>query len=688
MSDLSEITRLAAAINNVGRRHLHLDFETFSEADIEEVGAYRYAEDDSTEILMAAYALDNEPVKLWVPAEGQPMPADLQAYLADPRIFTVAWNANFERCVIRNRLPHIDARPHRFLCAMVQSLYLGLPGKLEMAGKAMRLGEDKAKLKEGKALVRKFCCPSRPTKKHPHTRWLPEHDPEAWERFKQYCVRDVESERLIWNKQQAYAPVPAEEWETWWIDQEINDRGVLLDPQLVEAAVDLGARNTETLLAEIRRITGVANPNAPAQLRTWLLGNDVPADLLPNMQAETIEELLNRPDLLPPRAYRALELRAEVAKASISKYQKMLAARCRDGRVHGTLQFYGANRTGRWAGRLVQPQNMYRGDFEGVELFTPARELLRQRALDALEAIFGSGPGALATLVRTVIVAGVDARLVVADLSAIEARVVAWGAGEQWRLEVFRTHGKIYEASASTSFKIPFEEFERHKKETGKHHPLRKKGKVTELACGYQGSVGALIRMGALKEGLKEEELKPMVDAWRAASPNIVAFWWAMDRAAKAAIRGRRKVKVETSAGVVAEFDCDGKMLTMRLPSGRKLYYAQPAIEKNSEGREQITYWGVDQKTKQWGLQRTYGGKLVENWTQAVARDVMREIVRRLYRMGYALTLLVHDEAVAEMANGRGSKAEMIAAMSKPIQWAPGLPLGAAGFENPYYMKD
>lgn len=690
---------------------LHLDFETRSELDLLKVGAYRYAEHESTEILMAAYSLDDGPVKIWVPAEGEDMPFDLEEYFDDPDVTIPAWNANFERCIIAAKLPNgtARARPHRFRCAMVDGMSIGLPGKLEKAGEALGLGEDKAKMKDGRRLITKFCKPRKPTKRNPDRWWTAKTAPDDWALFKSYCIRDVEAERTIWHKTKTWR-MPEIEQRLWVIDQEINDRGLAVDMALVFAAKKMGDEHKARLFARSQALTGLDNPNSRDQLIEWLNSTD---DFDPEEDSEvedlrkkTVEKILGREDLSEV-VREVLELRRQIAKSSLKKYDTLIRAVCDDGRIRGTMQFCGANRTGRWAGRLLQVQNLPQGNIEDVELLALTRELVKIGDYDALYVMWdGNISDMLATLIRTCLVAPAGSLIAAADFSAIEARVLAWFANCRWRLEIFRTHGKIYEASASTMFKIPFSDFEAYKKRTGKHHPARKKGKVSELALGYQGGENALITMGALDQGILREELLPMVDAWRDANTEIAGvknekgwrengFWQKVEGAAKLALRTGKRQEVLCGDGLRAKlvFRVAGGMLIITLPSGRHLHYYKARLTRTGKGREQIQYWGVNQKTKQWQLLDTYGGKLVENIVQAFSRDCLREAMFKLHELGYPMTMLVHDEIVfelliTEIEAGRLTLDEILAVMAEEIPYAPGLPLKGAGYTNPFYFKD
>lgn len=685
----------------MSHRELHLDYESFSAADLPKVGHYRYAEDESTEILMCAYWQSDwapEDVRLWVPAEGEPLPADLEAAFLDHETNIIAWNAPFERQITRCCLPQFDIPIFRFRCAMVDAMAVGFPAKLEQAGPAVGLPEEMFKQEGGRKLINKFCKPRKPTKLNKAVRWTPSAAPEEWALFKSYCLQDVRAEAAIWQKLKTWRLPPVEQ-RLWEIDQEIADRGIQVDLELAAAAHTMGLYHRAFLVERAKTITGLENPNSVQQLMEWLNKQDDfdpdEADEVKDLRKKTVEKILGRSDL-EDITRRVLELRQQIAKSSLKKYETILRATCADGRIRGTMQFYGANRTGRWAGRLLQVQNLPQGIIEDYELLALVRELVRKDEYDTLVWMFGEEqiPNVLATLIRTCLIAAPGKRLIVADLSAIEARVTAWFAKCEWRLEVFRTHGMIYEASASQMFGIPFEEFRRYKKETGKHHPARKKGKVSELALGYQGAANALITMGALDMGLKLGELQPMVDAWRLANPEIAGriepgdkwptggLWRDVENAAKKCLRtGKRQEAAD------CVFRYAGGMLIITLPSGRHLHYVK-AHMASKDGKQQIAYWGTDQKTKRWGLLYTYGGKLVENIVQALSRDILREILFILHGKDYHPIMLVHDEGVLEEPDGQGSLGEVLEAMSVTPDYALRLPLKGAGFESSFYYKD
>lgn len=652
-------------------RTLAIDVETYCELDIKNVGAYRYCEHPSFEIMLFAYAFDNEPVQIVDFMNGETLPFDVEEALDDPTILKTAFNANFERNTIKNDMyfPN-DMPPEQWECTMVKALTLGLPGSLDMVGRVLHLEEDKQKMKEGKALIQYFCKPCKPTKSNgKRIRNLPKHDLEKWELFKEYCKRDVEVEREIRNLLNKYE-TKVEEKKLWQLDQHINDRGINLDEELALKAIYCDEQYSKRLENEARLLTGLNNPNSPTQLKKWLsekVGYEVKS-----LTKDTIPELIESSK--DDSVKRILELRQMMAKTSIKKYEAMKNAKCSDGRVRGLLQFYGANRTGRWAGRLVQVQNLPQNHLPDLE---DARSFIRNGDFDIVEFLFDSIPDTLSQLIRTAFIPTEGNRFIVSDFSAIEARVIAWFAGEQWRIDVFNTHGKIYEASASQMFKVPLESIK-------KGDPLRQKGKIAELALGYGGSVGALTSMDKTKS-IPEEELPGLVKSWRAANPNITKFWWDVDKAAKKAIRERTTVNMQFGL----KFIYDPGVLFIQLPSGRKLSYIRPKIEPHETfSGDKITYEGMEQTSKQWKRLDTYGPKLVENIVQATARDCLREAMFRIDKEGYKIVMHVHDELVLDVPKEFGSVEEVNKIMGQPIEWAPGLPLKADGYECNYYMKD
>ncbi len=623
--------------------------------------------------MLFAYAFDNGPVQIVDLMNGEKLPCNVFYALKDPNIVKTAFNANFERNAIKNQYP-VSCLPEQWECTMVKALTMGLPGSLDMVGKAMHLEEDKQKMKEGKALIQYFCKPCKSTKANGmRTRNLPEHDVEKWETFKEYCKQDVEAEREIRNKLSRYETTDNEK-KIWNIDQEINDRGINTDIVLIENAIECDANYTKRLTHAAKKLTGLGNPNSPAQIKKWIgarVGHEIDS-----LNKTGLPGLIEEAESLGKReVVQMLELRKLMAKTSIKKYQTMQNSRCDDGRVRGLLQFYGANRTGRWAGRLVQVQNLPQNHLPDLD---DARNLVREGNFSDIEFLYDSIPDTLSQLIRTAFIPSEGNRFIVSDFSAIEARVIAWFAGEQWRMEVFKTHGKIYEASASQMFKVPIEEIT-------KGSPLRQKGKISELALGYGGSVGALTAMGALDMGVEESELKGLVDKWRSANPNITKFWWDCDKAAKKAIRERTTVNMQYGL----KFIYDPGVLFIQLPSGRKLSYLRPKIVPHETfSGDKITYEGMEQTSKQWTTLDTYGPKIVENIVQATARDCLREAMFRVDEAGFDIVMHVHDEVVLDVPKEVGSVEEINKIMGVDIEWAPGLLLKADGYECSYYMKD
>lgn len=647
---------------------LAIDVETYSSVDIKTSGAYKYCEAPDFQIMLFAYAFNDEEVQIVDFMNYEVLPERVEEALDDPNIIKTAFNANFERGALESHVRPIYCPPEEWQCTMIKALTMGLPGSLDMVGKAMHLPEDKQKMKEGKALIQYFCKPCKPTKANgQRTRNFPEHDPEKWETFKLYCKQDVESERDIRNKLSKYQTTDAEQ-RLWELDQRINDRGVGTDLLIIEKAMECDVSFAERLENEARAITGLSNPNSPAQLKKWLserVGFEVTS-----LTKESVPVLLEN---AKDDVKRLLELRQLMAKTSIKKYETMKNSRCKDGRVRGLLQFYGANRTGRWAGRLVQVQNLPQNHLPDLD---DARNLVRTGQFDEIEFLYDSIPDTLSQLIRTAFVPREGNRFIVADFSAIEARVIAWIAGEQWRLDVFNTHGKIYEASASQMFKVPIESVK-------KGSDLRAKGKIAELALGYGGSVGAIASMDKDKS-IPEEELPGLVKSWRAANPNITKFWWDCDKAAKKAISERTTVCIQHGI----KFIYDPGVLFIQLPSGRKLSYLRPKIENGPYDKPIITYEGMEQTSKQWTTLDTYGPKLVENIVQAVARDCLAVNMIRLNDANYDIVMHVHDEVILDTPIGKGSLEEVCNIMGTPIDWAPGLPLRADGYETDYYKKD
>lgn len=658
--------------------NLSIDLETYSSADIKKSGAQKYIQSPDFEILLFAYSLDYaEPVCIDF-AQGEILPVWLADALTNPEYLKKAYNAPFEwGCLskyIGRQLP-----PEQWRCTMFKGLYAGYTAGLDATGRALGLPEDKRKLNTGKALIRYFCVPCKPTKTNGgRTRNLPHHDPQRWRLFKEYNCGDVITEMEV-DKRLSCITVPdfvQKEWET---DLIINSRGVAVDMEMVHGALEIGASVKQALTKEAISISGLNNPNSIKQLSSWL--ETETEESITDLRKETVAKMLSRTDN-SPEVQRMLEIRQELGKTSTKKYDAILNAVCDDGRVRGLLQFYGANRTGRWAGRLVQVQNLPRTYTEPLEL---ARELVKDRKTDALRLIYGSVSDTLSQLIRTAFIASPEHTLIDADFSAIEARVISWLAGEEWRLEVFRTHGKIYEASASQMFGVPLELIKKGNPE----YALRQKGKVAELALGYQGSSGALIAMGALDMGIPETDLPDIVARWREANKRIRDLWYKMDAAAVQVITQGGSVGVNGII-VAREFNYaqNTDYMTITLPSGRKLYYTAPQIGENQWGNPSISYMGMDQSTKKWKRTETYGGKLVENCVQAIARDCLALSIERLEAAGYQVIFHIHDEVVIESNADSASLDNVVRIMSEPIPWAMDLPLGADGWIGNFFKKD
>ena len=658
--------------------HLSIDLETYSSVPIGKAGAQKYIASPDFEILLFAYSLDGSPVVCVDFAQGEMLPQEIANALTSPDYIKHAYNAPFEwGCLskyIGRQLP-----PEQWRCTMFHGLYAGYTAGLEATGRALGLAEDKRKLNTGKALIRYFCVPCAPSKANGmRTRNYPHHNPERWQLFKEYCCQDVVTEMEIERRLSAI-PVPdfvQKEWET---DLIINSRGVAVDMEMVEGALELGATVRNSLMTEAMEISGLNNPNSVKQLAAWLeeeTGEEVAA-----LRKDTVAKMLARDDN-SPQVQRMLEIRQELGKTSTKKYDAIEVAVCPDGRVRGLLQFYGANRTGRWAGRLVQVQNLPRTYTEPLEL---ARELVKGRNLNALKAIYGSIPDTLSQLIRTAFIAPPGHILIDADFSAIEARVISWLAGEEWRLEVFRTHGKIYEASASQMFGVPLELIKKGNPE----YALRQKGKVAELALGYQGSTGALINMGALDMGIPEEDLPDIVTRWREANRRIRDLWYKMDAAAVQIITQGGAVGVNNVV-IAREFNYEQgtDCMTITLPSGRKLYYIEPQIGQNQWGNPSISYMGMDQTTKKWKRIETYGGKLVENCVQAIARDCLAQAIEHLEAAGLPVIFHIHDEVVIDCNPDAATLEDVVKIIAQPIPWAPDLPLGADGWVGQFFKKD
>ena len=660
------------------KHHLSIDLETFSSVPIGKAGAYKYVQSQDFEILLFAYSLNDSPVVVVDLAQGEVLPDWLYKAIESPEYIKHAYNAAFEWYCLSKFYGHL-LPVDQWRDTMLHGLYCGYTAGLDATGKALGLPAEKQKLSVGKALIRYFCVPCNPTQSNGgRHRNLPKHDPDKWDLFKTYCLGDVTTEKEIERRLSAF-PVPDDIEKQWQTDLLINARGVAVDMGMVRGALEIGAQSRDRLMQEAISITGLENPNSIAQLSTWLeKATDTPVT---DLRKDTVAAMLES-NAVTGSANRMLEIRQELGKTSTKKYDAIEAAVCADGRVRGLLQFYGANRTGRWAGRLVQVQNLPR---TYIGQLPPAREAVRNKQEDKLRFLYGSVPDTLSQLIRTSFVASEGNKLVDADFSAIEARVISWLAGEQWRLEVFRTHGKIYEASASQMFGVPLEKIKKGNPE----YALRQKGKVAELALGYQGSSGALIAMGALKMGIPEDDLPDIVSRWRDSNKRIVDLWYSLESAAVSVIQTGHPAGVR-GLMLAREMDIENGLdfLTITLPSRRKLYYAKPSLGENSWGRPSILYYGVNQTTKQWTQLETYGGKLVENCVQAIARDCLAIAIERLEAAGFPVVFHIHDEVVVDCPAEKADLDEVVRLMSLPIPWAPDLPLNADGWVGDFFRKD
>ena len=656
-------------------RHLSIDIETKSSVDIGKAGLYKYAQSSDFEVLLLAYRLDGSPVEIVDLAQGEEMPEWMRNALRSPDVAKHAYNAAFEWFCL-NRAG-FETPLEQWQCTMAHGLYCGYAAGLDATGRAIGLPQDKRKLTAGKALIRYFCVPCRPTKANGNRIWnLPRHAPEKWSLFKDYCKQDVVTESEILKRLSLF-PMPEEEERLWQMDVRMNAFGVRVDEELIQGALAIDSESTGRLEEDARGLTGLSNPNSAAQLLPWLRANGLE---LENLQKATVAEALGR-EGLPEKVRRVLEIRQQLGKTSIKKYVAMEAAMGMDGRVRGLTQYYGANRTGRWAGRLVQMQNLPRNYLKTLD---GARGLVRRGNYAGIRMIYGNVPDTLSQLIRTAFIPSEGNKFVVADFSAIEARVIAWLAGEQWVNEVFATHGKIYEATASQMFHVPIERIVKGNPE----YALRQKGKVATLALGYQGGSNALIAMGALNMGLSEEELPDIVQRWRGANPRIRDLWYAVEEAALVAMQTAQPQAIH---GLIFALEGDliygQSFLTVQLPSGRKLFYPRPFLQENQFGRMAVHYYTVGQQTRKWEVTSTYGGKLTENIVQAIARDCLAETLRRIDARGLQVVFHVHDEVIID-APPDVTVDEICALMAEPIPWAPGLILKGAGFENGYYMKD
>ena len=656
-------------------KNLFIDVETYSSVDIKESGAYKYIESPDFEILIIGYALDDGPVKIVDLAQGEEMPEEFEETLLDPDCVKVAHNAVFERLSFKHIGYNVPAE--QWYCTSVKAAYCGLPLSLDGVSKALNLTDKK--LDTGKALIKYFSCPCKATRVNGmRTRNYPEHAPEKWEMYKEYNKYDVLAEREIFKRLEAYI-IPDIERKMYVLDQNINDRGILVDMELAESAIAVDNTYTSILTQHAQQLTGLENPNSPAQIRQWIektTGHAV-LSLSKESMPDLLEEFKNYPEVIE-----LLNTRKKLSKTSIKKYYAMLNCAMKDNRCRGLFQFYGANRTGRWAGRLLQLQNLSKNHISHIE--TP-RELIRARDWETVEMLYDDVADILSQLVRTALIAPKGKTFAVADFSAIEARVISWLANEKWRMDVFRGDGKIYEATGSKMFNVPISAIT-------KGSVLRDKSKISELALGYEGSLGALKRMGGEHMGLSDTEMMSLVRKWRSANPAIVDMWKEIDEASKEAVRYRRPVTC-TCRNII--FDCDGEFMTIQLPSGRKLFYVNPMFKDKKIGRSTMPtrvlyYGGIIQETNQWGEIDTYGGKLTENIVQAIARDLLGNSMLNMQEEGFAITMHVHDEVIAEipLENAEEHYNNMVKAMERVPVWAPDFPLKADGYITPFYLKD
>ena len=652
---------------------LSIDIETRSSVEIRKAGLYRYAQSPDFEVLLFAYQMDDAPVEIVDLAQGEKIPEWIVEALQSADVIKHAYNAAFEWYCLNTagyRTP-LD----QWRCTMAHGLYCGYPGGLDALGKAIGLPQDKQKLVTGKALIRYFCVPCKPTKSNGNRTWnLPRHAPEKWQLFKEYCRQDVTAENSILRRLEQYL-VPAEEERLWQMDVKMNAFGVRVDEELTEGALYIDGLSRQELMEEAMGITGIDNPNSTTQLMEWLEKNGAETD---NLRKATVSDLLaGQP---AENVKRMLEIRQQLGKTSVKKYEAIRNAKGTDGRVRGLTQYYGANRTGRWAGRLVQMQNLPRNYLGTLD---EARKIVKQKNYEGLRMLYGNVPDTLSQLIRTAFIPSEGNKFVVADFSAIEARVIAWLAGEQWVNEVFATHGKIYEATASQMFHVPVEKIKKGNPE----YSLRQKGKVATLALGYQGGTSALIAMGALNMGLTEEELPDIVLRWRNANRRIVDLWYSIEQAA---LKVMQTAEPQAINGLI--FALEGDMLygqcflTVRLPSGRKLFYPKPFLQENQFGKMALHYYSTG-SNKKWGVESTYGGKMTENIVQAIARDCLAETLKRIEDKGLHVVFHVHGEVIID-APEETTVEEICELMADPIPWAPGLILKGAGFEGQYYMKD
>ncbi len=648
-------------------KKLSCDIETFSDVDLIRCGVYKYADSPNFEMLLFAYAVDDGDVHIIDIAGGEELPEKIIQAIKSDTVVKTAYNAQFERvCLSRYlKLPEGEyLNPQSWYCTAVQAAELALP--LSLADVGSVLGLERQKMTEGKELIKYFCVPCKPTKSNGNcTRNRPCHDINKWETFKKYCMRDVDVERQIADKLKMY-PISDEEHRLYVLDQIINDRGVLVDSELAEQAVKLNSIQTAVAVEQAYMITGLENPNSVTQLKQWLKEKGVEIE---SLSKKSVKSLADETD---GDVSEMLKLRLLMAKTSVKKYEAVIRSVCSDNRVHGMMRFCGANRTGRWSGNILQPQNLPQNHLPDLTL---ARDIVKDGDFEMLDMMFGNVPNVLSELIRTVLIPKPNHRFIVADFSAIEARVLAWIAGEQWRIDTFKNGGDIYCASASKMFKVPVEKH-------GVNGELRQKGKISELACGYGGSVGALKNMGAVEMGVQENELQGLINDWRNANPHIVRFWYEVGNAAMKAI----KEKTTVPLGKLV-FAYERGILFIRLPSGRRLSYIKPRIGTNRFGGDSITYMGIN-SAKKWDRLETFGGKLTENIVQGTARDLLANALINAANAGYDTVFHVHDEIICEVPNGYGSVDELCKLMCIKPEWADGLPLNADGFECEYYKKE
>lgn len=646
---------------------ISIDIETFSDVDLIRCGVYKYADSPNFEMLLFAYAVDDGDVHIIDIAGGEELPEEIIQAIKSDTVVKTAYNAQFERVCLSRYLKLPDGEylnPQSWYCTAVQAAELALP--LSLADVGSVLGLERQKMTEGKELIKYFCVPCKPTKSNGNrTRNRPCHDINKWETFKKYCMRDVDVERQIADKLKMY-PISDEEHRLYVLDQIINDRGVLVDSELAEQAVKLNSIQTAVAVEQAYMITGLENPNSVTQLKQWLKENGVEIE---SLSKKAVKSLADETD---GDVSEMLKLRLLMAKTSVKKYEAVIRSVCSDNRVHGMMRFCGANRTGRWSGNILQPQNLPQNHLPDLTL---ARDIVKDGDFEMLDMMFGNVPNVLSELIRTVLIPKPNHRFIVADFSAIEARVLAWIAGEQWRIDTFKNGGDIYCASASKMFKVPVEKH-------GVNGELRQKGKISELACGYGGSVGALKNMGAVEMGVQENELQGLINDWRNANPHIVRFWYEVGNAAMKAI----KEKTTVPLGKLV-FAYERGILFIRLPSGRRLSYIKPRIGTNRFGGDSITYMGIN-SAKKWDRLETFGGKLTENIVQGTARDLLANALINAANAGYDTVFHVHDEIICEVPNGYGSVDELCKLMCIKPEWADGLPLNADGFECEYYKKE